>query len=293
MREELRIQWFPGHMTKARRMMAEQTKLVDAVCELVDARIPVSSRNPDLDDIAGTKPRLIILNRTDQADPGLTKRWSSYFKAGGCAVIETDAKSGRGTSEFQAAVRALLKDKLAAYAAKGQSGRVLRVMVVGIPNVGKSSFINRVAGRRAAEASDRPGVTRGRQWISIGTGLELLDTPGILWPKFESAEVGENLAFTGAVKDDILDREALASNLMLRLRERAPERLAERYKIDMTPDMSGPELLGAAAKKRGFLLSGGRLDTERMAAVLLDEFRGGMLGRITLEAPPEVLERQL
>ena len=274
-------------MTKARRMIAEQTKLVDAVCEIVDARIPVSSRNPDLDGITGNKPRLIILNRTDQADSGLTKRWVSYFKSGGYAVLETDAKSGKGTSGFQAAVRSLLKDKLEAFAAKGQSGRTLRVMVVGIPNVGKSSFINRIAGRKAAEASDRPGVTRGRQWISIGAGLELLDTPGILWPKFESADVGENLAFTGAVKDDILDREALASNLMLRLGGIVPARLTERYKIDVSPDMSGVELLGAAAKKRGFLLSGGRLDTERMAVVLLDEFRGGKLGRITLEAPPE------
>jgi ribosome biogenesis GTPase A len=288
MREDLNIQWFPGHMTKARRMIAEQTKLVDAVCELVDARIPVSSRNPDLDDIVGTKPRLIILNRADQADAAMTKRWSSYFKAQGLFVLETDAKSGKGTSEFPAAVRALLQDKLKAYAAKGQSGRVLRVMIVGIPNVGKSSFINRIAGRRAAEASDRPGVTRGRQWISIGTGLELLDTPGILWPKFESPMVGENLAFTGAVKDDILDRDALASNLILRLRDIAPERLVERYKIDLSPDMTGSELLGAAAKKRGFLLTGGRLDTERMAIILLDEFRGGKLGRITLEAPPEV-----
>ena len=286
MGEEQSIQWFPGHMTKARRMIAEQTKLVDAVCEIVDARIPISSRNPDLDGITGSKPRLIILNRTDQADPGLTKRWTALYKAQGYSVLETDAKSGKGTSDFPAAVRVLLKDKLETYASKGQAGRTLRVMVVGIPNVGKSSFINRIAGRRAAATSDRPGVTRGRQWISIGSGLELLDTPGILWPKFDSRTVGENLAFTGAVKDDILDREALASNLMLRLRDIAPERLTERYKIDLSPDMSGSELLGAAAKKRGFLLPGGRLDAERMAAVLLDEFRGGKLGRITLETPP-------
>lgn len=274
-------------MTKARRMIAEQTKLVDAVCEIIDARIPISSRNPDLDDLAGTKPRLIILNRTDQADPALTKRWTSFFKSQGIAVLETDAKSGKGTAGFPAAVRALLRDKIKAYEAKGQTGRVLRAMIVGIPNVGKSSFINRVAGRRAAEASDRPGVTRGRQWITIGAGLELLDTPGILWPKFDSQEVGEHLAFTGAVKDDILDREALAANLLHLLRDIAPERLKERYKMDITADMSGADMLGAAARKRGFLMSGGRLDTERMAAVLLDEFRGGKLGRITLEMPPE------
>ncbi|SHH51390.1 ribosome biogenesis GTPase A [Sporobacter termitidis DSM 10068] len=266
-------------------MIAEQVKLVDAVCEIIDARIPISSRNPDLDELTGDKPRLVIMNRTDQADPEATKRWSAYYRARGLAVLETDAKSGKGTSEFVSAVRTLLKEKIKAYEAKGQAGRVLRLMVVGIPNVGKSSFINRIAGRRAAEASDRPGVTRGRQWITIGAGLELLDTPGILWPKFESQTVGENLAFTGAVKDDILDREGLAANLMAILRETSPQKLAERYKIELPAEKSGYDLLGAAAKKRGFLLPGGVPDTERMAAVLLDEFRGGKLGRITLERP--------
>jgi ribosome biogenesis GTPase A len=286
-REELNIQWFPGHMTKARRMISEQVGLVDAVCEIVDARIPVSSRNPDLSELTGNKPRLLILNRTDQADPALTKRWADYFRAKGVAVLETDAKSGKNTAGFQPAVRTLLREKIKAYEAKGQAGRVLRVMIVGIPNVGKSSFINRIAGRRAAEASDKPGVTRGRQWITIGAGLELLDTPGILWPKFDSQTVGENLAFTGAIKDDILDREALAANLMHRLCSAAPEKLAERYKIELSPEKSGPDLLAEAAKKRGFLLPGGVLDTERMAAVLLDEFRGGKLGRITLEEPSD------
>jgi ribosome biogenesis GTPase A len=287
MPEEINIQWFPGHMTKARRMIADQMKLVDAVCELVDARIPISSRNPDLDGLAGSKPRLLILNRTDQADPAATKRWSAYFRSQGIGVLETDAKTGKGTSDFPNAVRALLKEKLRAYEAKGQAGRVLRVMVVGIPNVGKSSFINRIAGRKAAEASDRPGVTRGRQWIAIGAGLELLDTPGILWPKFESRAVGENLAVTGAVKDQVLDTEALAANLMDRLRETSPQRLIERYKIELPADKTGFELLTDAGRKRGFLQSGGVVDTQRMAAVLLDEFRGGKLGRITLELPPE------
>ena len=287
MREDINIQWFPGHMTKARRMMAENLKLVDAVCEIVDARIPVSSRNPDLDDITGNKPRLIILNRTDQADPAATKAWAAYFRSRGLAVLETDSKSGKGVKGFPAAVKSLLKDKLRAYQAKGQSGRTIRVMVAGIPNVGKSSFINRLAGRKAAETSDRPGVTRGRQWIKILNGLELLDTPGILWPKFDDKMVGEHLAFTGAVKDDILDREALAGNLMLCLSEVYPGRLAERYKIQPSDEKNGYTLLREAAKKRGFLLSGGELDTDRMAAVLLDEFRGGKLGRITLEAPPD------
>lgn len=285
MREEITIQWFPGHMTKARRMIADQVKLVDAVCEIIDARIPVSSRNPDLDGITGGKPRLLILNRTDQADHEVTKQWAAYYKTQGFTVLEVDSKSGKGTSGFAAAVRALLKDKIAAYEAKGQAGRTIRVMIVGIPNVGKSSFINRIAGRRATEASDRPGVTRGRQWITIGPGLELLDTPGILWPKFDSQTVGENLAFTGAVKDDVLDREALASNLMVRLCDISPQRLAERYKIEPVPDKNGYELLKDAAKKRGFLLPGGEFDTERMSAVLLDEFREGKLGRITLEKP--------
>lgn len=274
-------------MTKARRMITDQVKLVDAVCEIIDARIPISSRNPDLDDLTGGKPRLIILNRTDQSDPAATKRWAAYFKSRGYVILETDAKSGKGTADFSKAVRTLLKDKLAAYAAKGQIGHVVRVMIVGIPNVGKSSFINRIAKRKATEASDKPGVTRGKQWITIDNGLELLDTPGILWPKFDSQTVGENLAFTGAVKDDILDREALASNLMLRLRDINPQKLSERYKFTPNADQNGYELLGEAARKRGFLLQGGTLDIERMASVLLDEFREGRLGRVSLELPPE------
>lgn len=286
MRQDMNIQWFPGHMTKARRMITDQVKLVDAVCEIIDARIPVSSRNPDLDDLTGGKPRLLILNRTDQADPVHTKRWAAYFKSQGAVILETDAKSGKGTAEFSSSVRLLLKDKLQHYKAKGQEGRILRVMIVGIPNVGKSSFINRIAKRKAAEASDKPGVTRGKQWITIDAGLELLDTPGILWPKFDSQTVGENLAFTGAVKDDVIDREALASNLMLRLRDMCPQKLAERYKFTPDADMDGYTLLGEAARKRGFLLQGGTLDLERMAAVVLDEFRDGRLGRVTLELPP-------
>ena len=284
--EKLNIQWFPGHMTKAGRMIEENVKLVDAVCELLDARIPSASRNPDIDRLAGGKPRLVILNRIDLADPALTAKWRVYFKSAGLDVLETDSKSGRGVQNFPAAVRALLKDKLAAYAAKGQGTRPLRVMVLGIPNVGKSTFINKVAGKKAAAVSDRPGVTRGRQWISVDRGLELLDTPGILWPRFDSQEVGELLAATGAVKDDVLDREALAANLLVRLRELYPEAIAQRYGLT-SPDAAGWEMLEAAAKRRGFLAGRGEYDTERMAAVLLDEFRGGKLGRITLERPDE------
>lgn len=282
--EKMNIQWFPGHMTKARRMISENIKLVDAVCEIIDARIPISSRNPDLDELTAGKPRLVICNRIDQADQSVTKLWADFFKSEGIFFILTDCKTGTGIGQFSPAVKELLKDKRAALEAKGQGGKAIRAMVVGIPNVGKSSFINRVAQRRAAEASDRPGVTRGRQWITVDRSLELLDTPGILWPRFDSQIVGENLAFTGAIRDEIIDRETLAANLMSRLALIYPDKLAERYKIE-TGDFSGFELLEAAAKKRGFLLSGGELDLGRMAAILLDEFRGGKLGRITLERP--------
>ena len=285
--EKLNIQWFPGHMTKAGRMIEENVKLVDAVCELLDARIPSASRNPDIDRLAGGKPRLVILNRVDLADPNMTAKWRAYFKAQGLDVLETDSKSGKGVQNFPAAVRRILKDKLAAYAAKGQATRPLRVMVLGIPNVGKSTFINKVAGKKAAAVSDRPGVTRGRQWRSVDRGLELLVTPGILWPRFDSQEVGELLAVTGAVKDDVLDRETLAANLLIRLRKLYPEAVNARYKLTDEDGEAGWQLLEAAAKKRGFLAGRGEYDTERMSAVLLDEFRGGKLGRMTLEAPDE------
>lgn len=285
--EKLNIQWFPGHMTKAGRMISENVGNVDAVCEILDARIPLASRNPDVDTLTSGKPRLVILNRTDLADPGATALWRDYFKRQGMAVLETDCKSGKGVNGFAPAVRALLKNLLEQRAAKGQAGRALRVMVLGIPNVGKSTFINRVAGKKAAAVSDRPGVTRGRQWITVDRGLELLDTPGILWPKFDSQEVGELLAVTGAIKDDVLDRETLAANLLVRLSRLYPDAIIQRYKLDPSAGMAGWELLETAAKKRGFLAGRGEYDTERMSAVLLDEFRGGKLGRITLERPSE------
>lgn len=285
--EKMNIQWFPGHMTKAQRMIEENLAMVDAVCEILDARIPYSSRNPDIDRLAGDKPRLVILNRADLADPQMTARWRKYFESRGLAILETDAKSGKGVGTFAPAVRRLLKDKLAAYEAKGQVGRPLRVIILGIPNVGKSTFINKVAGRKAAIAGDKPGVTRGKQWINIDQGLDLLDTPGILWPKFDSQEVGEMLAITNAIKADVLDKETLGANFMLRLRELYPKAIEERYKFVPDPDMNGFELLEQAAKKRGFLVSRGEYDIERMANTLLGEYHDGKLGRLTLEAPPD------
>ena len=285
--EKMNIQWFPGHMTKAQRMIEENIKLVDAVCEILDARIPRSSRNPDIDRLAGDKPRLVILNRTDLADPAVTARWRAYFEAQGLSILETDAKSGKGVKEFAPAVRRLLADKLRDYEAKGQVGRPLRVMILGIPNVGKSTFINKVAGRKAAIAGDKPGVTRGKQWINIGTGLDLLDTPGILWPKFDSQEVGEMLALTNAIKADVLDKETLGANFMLRLRALYPNALMERYKFEPDPEANGFELLEQAAKKRGFLLSRGEYDIERMANTLLGEYHEGKLGRLSLETPDD------
>ena len=285
--EKMNIQWFPGHMTKARRMIEENLKLVDAVCEILDARIPRASRNPDIDRLALGKPRLLILNRTDLADPAVTARWRRCFEAQGFAVLETDAKSGRGVKDFAPAVRRLLDGKLREYEAKGQTGRTLRVMVLGIPNVGKSTFINKVAGRKAALAGDKPGVTRGRQWISIDAGLDLLDTPGILWPKFDSQEVGELLAVTNAIKADVLDRETLGANFILRLSRLYPEALRERYKLEPDPEANGFELLERAAQKRGFLVSRGEYDIERMANTLLSEYHDGKLGRLSLEPPDD------
>ncbi len=284
----MNIQWYPGHMTKTRRMIQEQIRNMDAVCEILDARIPISSRNPDVDELAAGKPRLVVLNRADQADPALTRQWAVWFRAKGYAVLESNAKEGAGTGKFAGAVRELLADKLKAYAEKGQSGRVLRVMILGIPNVGKSTFINKVAGRKTAKAEDRPGVTRGKQWIAVDRQLELLDTPGILWPKFEDQSVGLNLAYTGAVRDEVMDLEELASHLMAYLGAHYPQTLEARYKIMPEAEESGYDLLVRAGKKRGFLISGGEVDTERMAKILLDEFRGGKLGRFTLETPEDV-----
>ncbi len=284
----MNIQWYPGHMTKTRRQMENDVKLVDLVAEVVDARIPISSRNPDIDAMVGDRPRLVIFNRADQADPAMTAQWMAWFKRKGWGVLETDAKSGKGVGQFSAAAKTVLKDKLAAWKARGQVGRPVRAMVVGVPNVGKSTFINKVAKRKSAKASDRPGVTRGKQWVSVDAGLELLDTPGILWPKFEDEITGLHLAFTGAVKDEVTDVEGLACALLELLRDRYPKALEERYKLTDMDGLPGWELLENCARKRGMLISGGEADLERMAKVLLDEFRGGKLGRFTLETPEDI-----
>lgn len=287
----MNIQWYPGHMTKTRRQMQENIKNIDLVCEVVDARIPMVSRNPDMDELASGKPRMVILNRIDLADLETTRRWMQFFKAKGWAVIETDSRSGQGTARFAAAAREVLRDKIAQWEAKGQIGKAVRVMIVGIPNVGKSTFINRILGRKAAKAADKPGVTRGSQWFRVDTGIDLLDTPGILWPKFDDERTGILLACTGAVKDDILDVETLACKLMELLVQHAPETITARYQVDTTTaetdDFPGYTLLQQAGRRRGFLISGGEIDTERMARVLLDEFRGGVLGRISLETPED------
>ena len=290
----MNIQWYPGHMTKTRRQMEADLKLVDIVVELVDARIPLSSRNPDIDAICGQKPRLVVLNRADQADPEGNRAWGAWFRGKGFAVLETDARTGKGVGQFGPAVREALKEQIARWREKGLVGRPVRAMVVGVPNVGKSTFINKVAGRKSARAGDRPGVTRGKQWVHVDQGLDLLDTPGILWPKFEDERTGLDLAFTGAVKDDVMDVETLGCHLMALLGERYPAALSA-YKLEAVPPREegenevawGWRLLERCAQNRGMRISGGECDTERMARVLLDEFRGGRLGRFTLELPEE------
>lgn len=289
MDEKMNIQWYPGHMTKTRRKMEEDLELVDAVCELLDARIPISSRNPDIDAICGSKPRMVILNRIDLADLDATAKWSEYYKARGLTVLRTDCKSRKGIDRFIPAVRELLAEKLQRYQERGFVNKPLKLMIVGIPNVGKSTFINQVSGRKGAKAENRPGVTRGKQWVTVEKGLLLLDTPGILWPKFDDEEVGRRLAYTGAVKDDILDVETLACHLIALLWRRYPEALRQRYKIDLPEDAPGWELLTEAGRKRGFLLSKGEIDTERMARILLEEFRSCKIGRFTLEVPGDDL----
>ena len=287
MDKSMNIQWYPGHMTKTRRQIEADLKLVDAVCEIVDARIPISSRNPDIDSICGNKPRIVILNRMDLADQSATKLWAKYFRGKGMAAVATDCKTRKGIADFQPAVRALLAERLARDAAKGMN-RPIRVMVVGIPNVGKSTLINQISGRKGAKAENRPGVTRGKQWVTVDSGFLLLDTPGILWPKFEDPEVGMMLAYTGAVKEDVIDVEELACHLMVRLWRHYPDALRNRYGIEGGDDMDGYDLLQAAGKKRGFLLARGEIHTERMAKVLLDEYRSGKLGRFTLELPEDM-----
>lgn len=281
MSEVQNIQWFPGHMAKTRRMIRENLKLVDAVVEIVDARIPQSSRNPEIDGLTAGKPRMLLLNKCDAADPEQTSRWLKYYKAQGYFAIAADCRTGSGLKAFVPAARQMLSGLLAKRAAKGMKGRPVQIMIVGIPNVGKSSFINRLAGQKKAKVEDRPGVTRSKQWVRLDNDMELLDMPGVLWPKFEDKKAGENLAFTGAVRDDIMDTEQLAIRLLERLARDYPDKLSARYGIGLSAQ--GHVMLGEIAVKRGMLISGGEADTERAATAVLDEFRAAKIGRITLE----------
>lgn len=282
------IQWFPGHMAKTRRLMKESLRLVDIVVELIDARIPMSSRNPEIDKLVGEKPRVIILNKCDFADEQVTKAWCDYYASKGIPAIAADCRSGKGLKFLMPVVRSALSQELRRREEKGMSGKPIRMMVVGIPNVGKSSFINRLAGSRRAKVEDRPGVTRGRQWVALEGGMDLLDMPGVLWPKFEDPAVGERLAFTGAVKDDVLDIELLAMRLLWLLNEEYPQYLGERFRLqdEETEGLDPYGLLCLVGKKRGMLISGGEVNTERAAIMVMDEFRSGKLGRISLESPP-------
>lgn len=286
MAEMASIQWFPGHMTKTRRMIQSSLSLVDGVVEVLDARIPFSSRNPEMDKLVKDKPRMLLLNKSDMADDSSTEKWIDYYKSKGFTVLKTDCKSGNGLKGFLPAVKGnMMKQLIEKRRGKGIEGAPIRLMIVGIPNVGKSSFINRMAKSKKAKVEDRPGVTRNKQWIKFGGNVELLDMPGVLWPKFEDQGVARKLAFTGAVKDDILDIEALAAFLLENLSVNYPEAVSERYKIDKSGD--GFELLSELGRKRGMLVSGGEVNTERAAITLLDEFRSGKLGKITLELPGE------
>ena len=287
MSEMQNIQWFPGHMTKTKRQIQANLKLVDAVAEIIDARIPVSSRNPDLNKLIQNKPRVILLNKCDMANQTATKMWIDFYKKQGITAIAVDCKSGSGLNKFPQAVNNVMSEKIARLKSKGMKNPMMRIMIVGIPNVGKSSFINRISKQNRAKVEDRPGVTRGNQWFTISNNLEMLDTPGVLWPKFDDKTVGEHLAFTGAVKDQILDIELLAVRLLDFLKKLKPEDFITRFKLseDEFENTDSYELLQIIGKKRGMLISGGEVNTERAAIMLLDEFRAAKLGRITVEMP--------
>lgn len=287
MSEMQTIQWFPGHMTKTKRQIQSSLKLVDAVAEIIDARIPVSSRNPDLAKLVQNKPRVILLNKCDMANQTATKMWIDYFKKQNLVAIPVDCKSGRGLDKFAPAVNTVMSHKIARLKEKGMVNPTIRIMIVGIPNVGKSSFINKMVKKNRAKVEDRPGVTRGNQWYTIAKNLEMLDTPGVLWPKFDDKTVGEHLAFIGAVKDQILDIELLAVRLLDFIKELKPADFITRFKLENEDieNIDSYELLKMIGKKRGMLVSGGEIDTERAAIMLLDEFRSAKLGRITVEMP--------
>ena len=289
--EAVDIQWFPGHMAKTRRLMKENLPLVDVVVEITDARVPASSRNPEMKNLVGGKPRVVVLNKCDMADEALTAEWIEYYRTKGVRAVAMDCRSGKGLNKLVPTVKEVMKKELEKRTAKGMEGKPIRMMIVGIPNVGKSSFINRVAGGKRAKVEDRPGVTRGKQWVTLEKGIDLLDMPGVLWPKFDDKTVGEHLAFTGAIKDDILDTELLAMRLADLLNREYHSLLCERYRLtdEETADIEPYDLLSLIGAKRGMKISGGEVDTERAAAMLLDEFRGGKIGRMTLEMPNELV----
>ena len=289
--EAVDIRWFPGHMAKTRRLMKANLPLVDVVVEITDARVPASSRNPEMKNLVGGKPRVVVLNKCDMADEALTAEWIEYYHANGVKAIAMDCRSGKGLNKLVPTVKEVMKKELEKRAAKGMEGKPIRIMVVGIPNVGKSSFINRVAGGKRTKVEDRPGVTRGKQWVTLEKGIDLLDMPGVLWPKFDDKTVGEHLAFTGAIKDDILDTELLAMRLADLLNREWHLLLCERYKLtdEETANIEPYDLLSLIGAKRGMKVSGGDVNTERAAAMLLDEVRGGKIGRITLEMPNELV----
>lgn len=279
------VQWFPGHMAKTRRLIKESLSLVDGVVEIVDARIPYSSSNPELNQIIRNKPRIILLNKADIADSNATRLWIDYYKSKGMYALPVDCRTGKGLNQFVPTVRQALSKVIKRNEEKDMHGKPLRLMVVGIPNTGKSSFINRMAGNSKAKVADKAGVTRQNQWFVVGNGIELLDTPGVLWPKFEDREVGDKLAFTGAVKDEVTDIEMLSCRLLETLSKTRPQAILNRYKIDSVDNLQGWEILELIGKKRGFLIKGGEINYERTAVMLCDEFRGGKLGDITLELP--------
>ena len=277
------VQWFPGHMAKTRRLIKECLPSVDAVTEILDARMPISSSNPELNELIGNKPLIVLLNKCDVADENATRRWLNYFNEKGIYALAVDCKSGNGLNKYAPLLREVLKDKIASNEAKGMIGKPLRIMVVGIPNTGKSSFINRMAGRNRAKVADKAGVTRHNQWFVIENGIELLDTPGVLWPKFDDPKIGDRLAFIGSVKDEVFDSETLAVRLLEVLSRDYPDRLSERYRIDDFSELEAYEILELIGRKRGMMMRGGEIDTLRASIMLLDEYRAGKLGRITLD----------